>query len=494
MKHANKTKIILFLFVTFMMSQIVSAQKVYTLEEALNQAFSNSPNLIQSKISLEQQKLNLRAQRASLKSQFSLDVDPFSYFRQKSYDSFNSKWYSSESKSAGASFGITQPIKWTDGSISLVNDFKWQEASNKTSGGSNTSFSHDMSIRFTQPLFTYNRTKMNLKELEYSLQNAQMSYAMQQLSIEKSVTSQFYQVYQAQQNLITKKEELKNQRKNYDIIKNKVEAGLVAKEELYQSEVNLATSESAFYTQEISLKNTKDDLKKLLGLDLNKDLSVLPNTNILKIKVFSLDAEKHALEQRMELLQHQISLEKSLFAIIKAKAQTEFNGDLSVRVGLNALSNKVDNMYDNPNDNEQISISFKIPIFDWGAKKARVRSSQLSYESEKINIKEEKKDIILGVRKICRNLPNLEREIEIKQKSIINAQHTYDINLEKYRNGDITGMDLQQYQNQLTTAQQSYTNAIINYKLEVLNLKIQTLWDYESQKSILPEEIKNIKL
>jgi len=494
MKHSNKTKIILVLFVTLIMSQIVYAQKVYTLEESLNQAFSNSPNLIQSKISLEQQKLNLRAQRASLKSQFSLDVDPFSYSRQKSYDSYNSKWFSSETKSAGASFGITQPIKWTDGSISLVNDFKWQEASNKTSGGSNTSFSHDVSIRFTQPLFTYNQTKMNLKELEYSLQNSQMSYAMQQLNIEKSVTSQFYQVYQAQQNLITKEEELKNQRQNYDIIKNKVEAGLIAKEELYQSEVNLATSESAFYSEEISLKNTKDDFKKLLGLDINEDLSVLPNTDVSKIKVISLNAEKHALEQRMELLQHKITLEKNLFSIIKAKAQSEFKGDLSVRVGLNALSNKVDNMYDNPNDNEQISISFTIPIFDWGAKKARVRSSQLSYESEKINMAEEKKDIILSVRKICRNLPNLEREIEIKKKSIINAQHTYDINLEKYRNGDITGMDLQQYQNQLTTSQQAYTNAIISYKLEVLNLKIQTLWDYESKESILPEEIKNINI
>ena len=37
-----------------------------------------------------------------------------------------------------------------------------------------------------QPIFTYNRTKMQLKELELSLENAQLSYAMQQLTIERN--------------------------------------------------------------------------------------------------------------------------------------------------------------------------------------------------------------------------------------------------------------------------------------------------------------------
>lgn len=50
-------------------------------------------------------------------------------------------------------------------------------------------------------------------------------------------------------------------------------------------------------------------------------------------------------------------------------------------------------------------------------------------------------------------------------------ERTYEINLEKYRNGNLTGMDLQQFQNQLTTAKQDYTSAIISYKIELLNLK-----------------------
>ena len=92
---------------------------------------------------------------------------------------------------------------------------------------------------------------MQLKELEYALENAKISYALQQLSIEKNVTSQFYDVYQKQKDLNISRDEYNNQKQNYDIIKNKVEAGLLAKEELYQAEVNLANSESTVYSKEL---------------------------------------------------------------------------------------------------------------------------------------------------------------------------------------------------------------------------------------------------
>ncbi len=467
----------------------LTAQEILTLEKALEIAFEHSPSLIQSKLSLEQRQLNLKAQDASLKSQFSLDVNPFNYTRNNQYDSYNSRWYANESMSSSASLGIRQPIKWTDGSISLINDFSWQDASNRTDNRKNTSFNHNLSLRLEQPLFTYNRTKMQLKELEYALENAKISYAMQELNIEKQVTTQFYNVYQKQKDLNNAREEYNNQKQNYDIIKNKVEADLVAKEELFQAEVNMATSESSVYSAEINYENAKDNFKILLGMPLDEDVMVLPNTGINTIEVNSNDAVRYALEQRMEIRQKQITLEEDVFNIIRAKAENEFKGSISARIGLDALAGKIKNMYDSPTDNEQIGISLNIPIFDWGAKKARVKSSELAMESNQIDLDEQKKNITLEVRQICRNLPTLVRQIDIKKKSIENAEHTYEINLEKYRTGNLTGMELQQYQTQLTNAKQEYTNALISYKLELLNLKIQTLWDFENNKSYLPVDL-----
>lgn len=465
------------------------AQQILTLEKALNIAFENSPALIQSKLSLEQQQLNLKAQDASLKSQFALDVNPFNYTRNNMYDSYNSQWFANENMASSASLAIRQPVKWTDGTISLVNDVEWQNASNRTSGGKNTSFTHNISLQIEQPIFTYNRTKMQLQELEYSLENSKLSYAIQQLNIEKSVTTNFYDVYQKQKDLSIAREEFANQKKNYEIIKDKVEAGLIAREELFQAEVNMATSESTVYSQEINYENAKDNFKLLLGISLDEEIGVLPNTEIVPVTVNIYDAVKYGLDQRMELRQKEIILERDLFSIIKAKADNEFKGNISARVGLDALGGKISDMYGNPTDNERVGVSLTVPIFDWGARKARIKSSELAMESNQIDLDEQKKDITISIRQICRNLPTLITQINIKKKSIENAERTYDINLEKYRNGTLTGIELQQYQKQLTDARQAYTNSIISYKLEILNLKIQTLWNFETNTSYLPADL-----
>ena len=47
-------------------------------------------------------------------------------------------------------------------------------------------------------------------------------------------------------------------------------------------------------------------------------------------------------------------------------------------------------------------------------------------------------------------------------------------------------MDLNLFQNQLSEKQLTYTNSLISYKLELLNLKIQTLYDFEKKESVTP--------
>ena len=118
--------------------------------------------------------------------------------------------------------------------------------------------------------------------------------------------------------------------------------------------------------------------------------------------------------------------------------------------------------------------------------KARIKATEASIETANITLEEERNNIILGVRKVYRNLLNLQNQIEISRQSVINAQLTYDLNLERYKNGDLTGMDLNIYQNQLSEKQLTYTNSLITYKLELLNLKIQTLYDFEKKVAVSP--------
>ena len=70
----------------------------------------------------------------------------------------------------------------------------------------------------------------------------------------------------------------------------------------------------------------------------------------------------------------------------------------------------------------------------------------------------------------------------------IRDRRTYDLNLTRYREGDITGMDMNQFQTQLSNKKIAYTQALINYKIELLNLKILSLYDFEHDMPIVPME------
>lgn len=475
--------------ILLILSGTTSAQEILTLEKALEIAYQQSPSIIQSKMSLQQRELALVQEKASLKSQFSLDLNPFQYSRSTSFDDYNTKWYTHKTMSSGGSFRISQPIKWTDGTLSLSNSFSWQDSDNQSFGNKSTSFSNNLSLQLDQPIFTYNKTKVQLRRLELDLEKAKIQYALARLNIEKNVTSAFYGVYQAYQRLLTARDAFQSQKETYEMVKNKVGQGLIPQEELFQAEVTLASNENSLADMEMSYENTKDQFKQTLGLPLDIDISILPNIQIESVNVDPNLAVKYALDQRLEIRNQQIAIEEGMFNLIAAKDNNKFKGNISARVGLMGQGGKFKGAFSKPDDNETIGVTLTVPIFDWGARKANIRSTELSNESTEINNEEERKSITLDIRQLCRELPKLLRQIEIARQTVKNAERTYDINMEKYRSGSLSGMELKNQQTQLTDAKNSLTDAIINYKLRLLDLKIQTLWDFQTNTSYLPVDL-----
>ena len=468
-----------------------NAQEILTLDKALQIAETGSPDLQRSMLNLERFSKNLEAQRAALKSRFSLDVAPIEYSNTRRFDQRYSQWYTNETFATNSTFRVEQPILATDGTLSLINRFGWQNSNSEFEGAlsENKSFTNNLYLNLSQPIFTYNRRKLALKELELSFEGANISYAMQRLNLEKNVTQYFYNVYMAQMNLSIAKDELANTQKSHNIIKNKVGAGLAAKEELYQSELNLSTSKSSLQDREVALENAKDQLKLYLGMDLFTDISVLANVAANPIPVDMDKAIEHGLGSRMELRQREIDIENSMFEMIRVKSQNEFKGDVNLSYGIIGDNEKLNQIFDNPTLNPQVSVSFNIPLFDWGEKKARIAAQEAAMKTNELSLSDEKKQIIIGIRQVYRNIQNQLTQIDIAEQNERNAELTYEINLERYENGDLTGMDLNLYQTQLSEKKISKAQALINYKIELLNLKIQSLFDFEKNEAIIPSEL-----
>ena len=489
-----KTRNRIFLFVLISLgfaAMSANAQTTLTIDDALEIAATNSPVLRKSMLNLQRSSQNVIAQRASLKSQFNLSINPATFSRSRKFDDRVSQWYTNESYGSNGTFSVSQPILLTDGTISLSNTFSWQDSKSTVNGVDNTNqvFQNNLNLRLSQPLFTYNRRKMELKTIELEYENAGISYAMQRLSLERSLTQQFYSVYMAQMQLDIAKDELTNAKLSYDIIKNKVDADLAAREELYQAEVNYASAISSVQDREVSLANSKDDFKQSLGMDINADFVVLAEIKYDSVAVDLKKAVENALASRMELRQREISLENAVFSMIRTKALNEFSGTLNLSMGITGDNEDIDQIFKNQTQSPSMSVGFNIPLYDFGEKKARIKAQEASMESNEIDFEEEKKSIELDLRKVYRNLQNQLNQIKIAEQSVRNAQLTYDLNQERYRSGDITGMSMNQYQQQLSSRKVSYSQSLINYRIELLNLKVQSLYDFEKNEPVIPSEL-----
>jgi len=489
MKKPFNTMHKVFFSVILLIFNIIPAypQKGMTLDEALRVAEDNSPSMKRTRLNLVRSQENLNAQNAALKSNFSLSVNPLTYSQNRAYNSAISGFNTTKDLLSSGSLVISQPIVLTDATISLRNVFSYtNNIYNEEFPTSGVKFNNDLSINLNQPLFTYNRTKLQLKELQLALENAQLNYAIQLLSLEKSVTQAFYYVYQRQQSMEIANQAYQNMQKSHEVIKTKVDAGISAREEMFQAELNLASSKSEYENSQVAFENAKDEFKLLIGMSLYDDLIVLPNIEVDTVGIDIAFAIDQGLKNRMELRQSQINIETTQFDLIQTKAINEFKGNLNLSFGINGLNEKFTEIYDDPRNNENVELTLEIPLWDWGEKKSRIKATEATIESANISHEEEQNNIILEVRQVYRNLLNLQNQIVIAVQNVANAQLTYDLNLEKYRNGDLTGMDLNIYQNQLSEKQLSYTNSLISYKIELLNLKIQTLYDFEKNVPVTP--------
>ena len=326
---------------------------------------------------------------------------------------------------------------------------------------------------------------MGLEEVELDLENASLNYQLRELQLEQSVAQSFYSSYQNKMSLQVAREDFQNRKQSYEIIKNKVDAGLAAKEELFQAELDRTTSQSQVQNQEVTLDNSLDELKRLLGLEITDDLDVFAEIVQEEVDVDLDFAISSGLKNRMEIRQREIDVALSLYNVTRAGAVNEFLGNISLTYGMIGYDKDIESVWNTRQKNQRAVLSFQVPIYDWGEQDSRIKAAEATVKQTKLNESEQNKLILIGIRRAYRNLQNQVIQIELARKNVDSAQLTYDINLERYKNGDLTSMDLNLIQNQLSQRKIDLVNSMISYKFSLLDLKIESLWDFEKNRPAL---------
>lgn len=473
-----KTKLFLvfFLFLTSLM-----AQRVITLDQALEIAFDQSFTFKSAKYNLESNRKNLEAQKLGLLTSINMNFT-LPRFNRSLDQQFNPttekfEYYKSESTFLSSRLNISQPILYTNSTISILGELNWRKQKHKN--GYSKLFYSDLVIDFNQPIFEYNDRAASLRQAEINEGKSSRNFSDVEFSLIYSVTQSFYDLYKTEQQMYIAEESVKQNEEQYKTAKNKFMAGLTPEDELLQQEIALARSKNSYLDAKNNFENTKNNFKHLIGLPLEETIKVDANIEFNKVKIDLDYAVKSALEKNSKLLNSQDNIELSEMSIDRVSALKRIKFNLNLRYGVNKTDENFDNLLNDLSDNRSVSLTMSVPVLDWGANSRRVEAAEAELNLSKEQFVDTKIELTKQVKAAYNNIISAEASVDVLKKTVELAERSYEISLERFRVGKITNFELAKVQSELTTSKLSNLTALINYQLAVANLERITLTKFK---------------
>lgn len=482
-----------------------AAETLLTLDQAIDIALEQGFDMKSHRLSLIQSEQNRLAAKYRFRTNVDMTLSTPNWGESVSevkvpnglpvYNSVGSLRYQGQ-------IDINQPLP-TDGRLTLRSRLYQSKESNYYVETDNTlkrkDFVSSFSLTFTQPLFTYNRIKTNLKRAELNYERTSLTLKRNKLDVVYNVTNSFFALYRATRSHEIARETMEQQKLQYDTAKSKFDAGLIPEVEALRLEVDLANARSDLFSAEASLEEQKETFKKLIGVDLNEDIGVKTSIEHADIEIDIDKALKVGLANRTELRENEIDIELSKINVTEVDADQEVSANLNAYYDFTGRSDpnlaygtSTSDLFDSSWDdlqrrpgNRGVTLTFNIPIWDWGVNKAQVESARASLKRAELQLEDEKRSIINSISDAVRQVHSAESRLEVLEKSQDVAQRTYDISLERFNNGSITSLDLAQDNKSLSNAKLQYLNAYISYRLAVADLRRKTLFDFEKDQPII---------
>ena len=407
---------------------------------------------------------------------------------------------STGSLQAGGNLNFTYTLP-TGGFFAFTSRMYWENYRTTLSELDNQELKRDQvysrfALSFSQPVFTANVLKENMKVAELMYRSSTCYFTRIQMDIVYNVTQQFYQVYRLAYEHKINQESLINAQEALRISKLKQEAGNLSEGEMLIAEINAAQNEVREMESEGKLNTAKDEFKLLIGLDLNEDIELNAE---MEFESFLIDMQKaidEALKNRMEIQEEELGIDLQEIEIKRAKREREVKGYVSAYYDFTGLStsdngsvgkligSSFQNMIDRPS-NRGIALTLAYPIADWGRTKNQVKREQIRMKQRELDLDNTKRTIERGIREIVRSVYEAERRFRVNQKNQEVAARSYKISQLRFENGEMTSSELFLEQERLSKVQLEYIASYITYRLSVADLSRRTMYDFENNRSYL---------
>ncbi len=481
-------KIILILIVLFPCILLAQAKKV-SLEEAIKIAQKNSPDYKNNLNRNQSYYWRFKNYKASFLPQLRLNATLPSYSKstqRMTNDLGQDVFVDQNQLRLEGGLSVSQNVPFTGGTISMNSNLDRVELF-----GLNDNINYQIipfSLRYYQNSLFYNDFRWNKKiePLVYEESKREFIENMEQISVK---TSQYYfNLLKAQMQLEIAEINLSNQDTLYKIAQGRFKIGNIAENELLQMELAFLNSKNRLTTSQITLKKSAQDFARYL--ELNTEDLTLEIPDILPLfEVSSSKALEEAQSNRKAVIAFRRQRLQAEQELARVKGSNRLELRLNANFGLSQNGNEFDALFSNYIEQQNVSVSIALPLFDWGVSKSKRKMAEADLDLTKNNIEQDQQAFEQEIFLHVLNWSSKRVFLETSQKAKEIADKSYEITKKRYILGKVTITDLNISQENRDSAMVSYLNSLQNFWNDYFVLRQLTLYDFINQKKIEMDDI-----
>lgn len=339
-------------------------------------------------------------------------------------------------------------------------------------------------VGLEQPLFQFNAMKWDRKIEPLKFNESQQEYIESLEKIATTANTLYFDLLLAQVNLSIATTNQKNTDDILRIAREKFDLGKISRNEILQLQLEQLKSEKAVATASRDVEISTLNLKAYIGLQNGDKLELeepLPDT---KPSISAETALAEAYANRADAIAFSRRLLEAERAVAKAKAESGLNATLTANLGFSNRGQKIAELYEQPQNQQVVSIEFTMPILDWGRALSRRKTAEANQQLTQYTIEQDQQNFKQQIYTQVTLFEMLKDQLNLTARADAIASEKYQIAKDRYVLGDLSITDLSIAFTEKDQARRDFIGALRDYWAAFYQLRWLTLYDFEKQQKI----------
>ena len=342
-------------------------------------------------------------------------------------------------------------------------------------------------LGLTQPLGQFNalRWARRIEPLRY--QESQRQYVEERETIAQRVTELYFDVLLQQVNAEVARQNAQATAELLRIGQGRYRLGRLSQSDLLQLELNLLDAQQAQVQAGLDAENATVSLRTYCALPGTDTPTLAVPAAAPALAVAPAEALAQAQQHRAATLAFARRQLQATRNVAQARGTTGFLALLTANLGYVNQAPYLLDSYLALQNQQQVALSFTLPLVDWGRRRATIRTAELARDQVTAAVRQDERNFEQTVRTQAAQVPALAGQTRRAARADTLAQRRYAITRATYEAGRLSLTDLTLASAAKDLARRSYILALRAGWVGYYRLRGLTLFDFETQQPLAAE-------